>query len=285
MPGPAGRFAPSPTGPLHLGSLTTALASWLDARSLGDQWFVRLDDLDRERNQPGAEVAILQALEAHSLHWDGGVQHQSDRVDHYAAALETLGQQSLLFWCTCSRRMLEGHARYPGLCREYTRPRPDAAVRAKVPEAPVGFVDLRLGKVSARLDGTVGDFVVWRRDGIAAYPLATAVDDGDPAVTRVIRGRDLLDQTPAQIWLMARLGLPVPRYAHLPLVTNRFGQKLAKQTHAPALDLTRPAANLRFCLAVLGLTAPIDIADPAELVRWAVGRWSIDLLPAGDAVL
>jgi len=294
----AGRFAPSPTGPLHLGSLLAATASYLDARAHGLAWHVRLDDLDRPRNSPGAERAILLALERHGLHWDGAVVRQSERIPLYEAALARLDAQGLLFYCRCSRKDLAGRNTYPGTCRAHRQSRPDAAVRICVDQSLVEFDDLLRGPQRDALDVSTGDFVVRRRDGTMAYQLATAVDDGDPAITRVIRGRDLLENTPRQIFLMQRLGLEVPAYGHIPLLLNTSGQKLSKQTGARALDLDRPEQNLLRVLQILGVSevenfggaAPLARSGPggrtsceillaASVRNWSLGRISPDDLP------
>lgn len=279
----AGRFAPSPTGPLHAGSLLAAVASYLDARSQGIAWQVRLDNLDEARHEPGADGEILFALERHGLYWDGPVVRQTERTDRYLAALEDLHIQGLLFYCRCSRRSLKQTTVYPGRCRRFRAPRPNSAIRVQVDDTRVELDDLMMGPQHWSLQAEGGDFVVRRRDGIIAYQLATAVDDGDADITRVIRGRDLLGTTARQVFLMERLGLSVPAYGHIPLLVNAAGQKLSKQAHARPLDLTRPADNVRRTLRVLGLNAPAD-ADCPELLRWATARFSLTRLPAGDVV-
>lgn len=284
---PGGRFAPSPTGPLHLGSLLAAVASYVDARSLDLAWQLRFDDLDAPRNQPGAEDRIMRSLERHGLHWDGPVARQSGRVDRYRAALEQLTADGRVFYCRCTRRMLAGQRRYPGTCRDQRQPAPGRAVRLQVTQEAIAFEDAFVGKRSASLMDDVGDFVVWRRDGIPAYQLATAVDDGAEDIVRVVRGRDLLDNTPQQIWLMRLLGLFEPAYGHLPLLRDRAGRKLSKQNHAPALDDRRPAANLARVLAVLGVALPADAAsqDCPSLLAAAVAAWPPAALPWTDAVV
>lgn len=279
---------------MHLGSLLAATASYLDARAHGIAWQVRLDDLDQPRNQPGAERAILLALERHSLNWDGAIVRQSERVPRYEAALEALLTQGLLFHCTCSRKDLAGQALYPGTCRGNRQARPDAAVRIRVAEAVVEFEDLLQGPQRDHLARSTGDFVVRRRDGTIAYQLATAVDDGDAFITRVIRGRDLLANTPRQIFLMQRLGLSVPRYGHIPLVVNAAGQKLSKQTGARALDLNRPEENLARVLAALGIGSstvstrtaggrrPGSPAACESLLAEALSNWSLEHIGTGD---
>jgi glutamyl-Q tRNA(Asp) synthetase len=292
----AGRFAPSPTGPLHLGSLLAATASYLDARAHGLAWQVRLDDLDQPRNQPGAERAILLALERHGLQWDGAVVRQSSRIAIYEAALATLAKQGLLFYCSCSRKDLGGRKVYPGTCRRHCQARPGATVRIRVDQTVVEFEDLLLGPQRDHLAETTGDFVVRRREGTIAYQLATAVDDGEPGVVRVIRGRDLLENTPRQIFLMERLGLAVPEYGHIPLITNSAAQKLSKQTGAQALDLDRPEQNLIRVLQILGVSGldlpagspPGDRSGPigqvacAGLLTESLRNWSLSKIRPED---
>ena len=277
----AGRFAPSPTGPLHLGSLLAATASYLDAKHRGDRWLVRIDDLDAPRNVPGADSAILNSLEAHSLRWDGPVIRQSDRIGRYEAALETLSELGHTFNCTCTRKRLKGIGPYPGTCRDAEHQARDAAVRVRVNETPITYTDEVLGALAEVLSETVGDFIVRRRDGLIAYQLATAVDDGAAEITRVVRGRDLLDNTARQIYLMQLLDLSQPAYAHVPMVVHADGQKLSKQTHAAPLDDSKAAANLRQILPMLGLTPPADLGTSPELVDWAVAEFSLAALRGG----
>lgn len=283
---PAGRFAPSPTGPLHSGSLLAAVASFLDARSRGQRWLVRIDDLDAPRNVPGSDTAILNSLEAHGLHWDGPVIRQSQHLSRFESAIDTLAARGQIFYCTCSRSQLRGKTRYPGTCREHRAPRGNAAIRVRVDTTPVRFDDLIEGPQSEVLAETCGDFVIRRRDGYIAYQLATAVDDGDEAITRVVRGGDLLGNTARQIFLMQRLGLSAPAYAHLPTLVGSDGAKLSKQTRAPALDDTRPNANLLAVLPHLGLKPPADAGDalPAELLAWAMPEFSLTRIRGGEVV-
>ncbi len=281
----AGRFAPSPTGPLHLGSLLAATASYLDARHQGIPWRVRLDDLDHRRNAAGAEDSILRSLELHGLHWDGPVTRQSQCLDRYAGALTALAEQGQLFYCRCSRSMLRGLRTYPGTCRCQLEPLPDSAIRVRVDQAVVTFDDLIQGPQRLVLAES-GDFVVRRRDGIVAYQLATAVDDGAPDITRVVRGRDLLPATPRQIFLMQCLGAKVPVYAHVPLLRNRQGQKLSKQNHAAPLDDQAAAANLALVLRLLGCDPGAEAARrmPASLLAEAVPSFALDRVDRRDTV-
>jgi len=282
----AGRFAPSPTGPLHSGSLLAAAASHLDARSRGHRWLLRIDDLDTYRNVDGAETCILTALEAHGLEWDGPVLRQSNRIEEYQSALSQLAARGEIFYCTCSRNDLKGRGAYPGTCRSHTRPRVDAAIRVNVSDRPQSFVDLIAGPQTENLSQTCGDFIIRRRDGLVAYQLATAVDDGDSAIRYVVRGGDLLDNTPRQIYLMQLLNLSTPTYAHLPTLTDLTGMKLSKQSHAPALENSRASANLLEVFGYLGLRPPSEAEhwSPARIVAWGIDHWSLDSIAAGNVI-
>ena len=284
-----GRFAPSPTGPLHTGSLAAALASWLDARAAGGQWRVRMEDLDRARCVAGVADTILRQLDVYGLNWDGSVLYQSRRDDAYEAALHRLREMGLAYPCACTRSQLadaprnaEGEPVYPGTCRAGLAPGQTArAWRVNVCGARIQFTDRVFGHLEQSLDIGVGDFVVRRADGLFAYQLAVVVDDAFQGITHVVRGADLLWNTPRQIYLQTRLGLPTPAYAHVPLITNAAGQKLSKQTRAPALPETGRGAILAQALAALGHSPPAELADadPAELLAWAITRWQIAHVP------
>lgn len=290
----SGRFAPTPSGELHLGSLLAAVGSYLAARHVGARWLLRMDDLDPPRVVPGAADAILRSLEAHGLLWDGEVLWQSQRGEAYRAALDRLRDAGLVYRCACTRRELAAIARagvdgpvYPGTCRGGLPPGREArAWRLRVPDAQVSFHDAVQGDCRQNLARDVGDFVLQRADGLIAYQLATVVDDAFQGVTQVVRGVDLLASTPRQIHLQGCLGLPQPDYAHLPLLVNAAGLKLGKQTGAAALDLRAASANLRRILAVLGLPLPQNLlgAPPAELLRWATPRWDTASLRGQVAV-
>jgi glutamyl-Q tRNA(Asp) synthetase len=294
VPATIGRFAPSPTGPLHVGSLVAALASWLDARAAGGRWLVRMEDLDRPRCDPGAAATILRQLEAYGLTWDGAVIYQSQRDAAYAAALDALRAQGAVFACTCSRSQLaqaprnaEGETVYPGTCRLHAVPRMEKhAWRVRVENVSAHFDDHIHGALRQELAVEVGDFVVKRADGLFAYQLAVVVDDAFQGVTHVVRGADLLWNTPRQIYLQGLLGLPTPSYAHVPLVTNAAGQKLSKQTLAPALPERGRRMVLAQALAALGHPLPADLigASPAELLAWASAHWCIENVPRVSVV-
>jgi glutamyl-Q tRNA(Asp) synthetase len=284
-----GRFAPSPTGPLHAGSLVAAVASWLDARAAGGRWLLRMEDLDRPRCESGAADVILRQLEAYGLQWDGAVLYQSQRDDAYAAALDALRAQGAVFPCSCSRSQLalaprnaEGEIIYPGTCRLHLPPRVSAhAWRVRVKDVSAHFHDRVYGDLQQDLAHEVGDFIVKRTDGLFAYQLAVVVDDAFQRVTHVVRGADLLWNTPRQNYLQGLLGLPTPDYAHVPLVLNAAGQKLSKQTLAPALPERGRRAVLAQALAALGQPPPTELvgAGPDELLKWASANWRIENVP------
>ncbi len=272
-----GRFAPSPTGPLHAGSVLAALASYLDARAHKGRWLVRMEDLDPPRESKEAADAILRTLETLGLHWDESVVYQSQRSAAYDDALAQLDKSQLLYACNCSRQKLSGAGPvYPGWCRDHHIVRGSAtALRCLVPDADFGFIDRLQGPYTQQLAREVGDFIVRRRDGLFAYQLAVVVDDAWQGITDVVRGIDLIDSTPRQIHLQRQLGLPTPRYAHVPVVVNAEGQKLGKQQYAAAVDDTRPAAVLFRTLQRLQQHPEPQLANamPAEILAWAIAHW------------
>ena len=283
-----GRFAPSPSGPLHFGSLVCALASYLDARANNGCWLVRIEDIDPPREQPGATDAILACLEHHYLHWDGEVVYQSARSDSYLETLRQLRERSLSYRCDCTRkRLADLNGYYDGYClsRGITSSTP-AAVRLDVLQSlaelsdmahPVRFIDGIQGEQFENLL-TAGDFVIHRKDGLFAYQLAVVVDDIWQNITHVVRGADLLDTTARQILLFRLLGCPPPYYSHVPVVVDAQGNKLSKQNRAPAIDSTRAGENLYLALRVLGLNpaAELQQAPPETLIDWAVNHWHPD---------
>ena len=289
-----GRFAPSPTGPLHVGSLVAAVASWLDARAVGGRWLVRMEDLDVPRCEPGAADTILSQLEAYGLHWDGAVLLQSQRDDAYAEALAALQSIGAVYPCACTRSQLadasrnhEGEIIYPGTCRNGLPAGTVArAWRVRVPDVSTYFHDRIHGDLQQNLAHEVGDFIVKRADGLYAYQLAVVVDDAFQGITHVVRGADLLWNTPRQIYLQSLLGLPTPVYAHVPLITNAAGQKLSKQTLAPALPETGCGAVLTRALATLGHPPPDELAgaEPSEQLAWASAHWHIENVPTEAAI-
>jgi glutamyl-Q tRNA(Asp) synthetase len=276
-----GRFAPSPTGPLHFGSIVAAVGSWLDARRAGGRWLLRLDDLDAPRNVPGAADAILRELERLGLHWDGVVERQSARAARYQGALASLRREGLAFACGCSRRALVDGV-YPGTCRAGLAPGVvERALRLRVDDRPVTVHDAIQGAFTQHLRSAVGDFVVLRADGIVAYHLATVMDDAASGVTDVVRGADLLDSTPRQLALYTVLGHAPPRYAHLPVAVNAAGQKLSKQTHAADSARSPADALWRDALTFLGHPPPAELAGAGadQLAAWARSAWSLDRVP------
>jgi glutamyl-Q tRNA(Asp) synthetase len=285
-----GRFAPSPTGPLHFGSLVAAAGSYLDARSRGGAWLVRIDDLDPPRVVPGAADEILRTLAACGMDWDEAVVCQSARHEAYRHAVERLQQDGLVYPCSCSRREiadsalpgLEGFV-YPGTCRAGIREGRAAphALRVRTDGARIVFDDEVQGRVVQDLERDSGDFVLRRADGVYAYQLAAAVDDAGQGITHVVRGADLLASTPRQIHLQRLLGLPTPHYAHLPVAVNAQGEKLSKQTHAAPVERAGVLPALSAALAFLGHPPPADVAAAGVrgLWRWAIGSWKLERVP------
>ncbi|SDT27538.1 tRNA glutamyl-Q(34) synthetase GluQRS [Pseudomonas oryzae] len=281
-----GRFAPTPSGYLHFGSLVAALASWLDARAAGGRWLLRMEDLDPPREVPGAQDAILRALETYGLEWDGTVQRQSARHAAYAAAVNDLLARGLAYPCTCSRKQLEGQTIYPGTCRDAGRPLADAAIRLRVPDAEYRFVDRVQGAFAQNLAREVGDFVIRRRDGLFAYQLAVVLDDAWQGVTDIVRGADLLDSTPRQLYLQELLGLPQPRYLHIPLLLQPDGHKLGKSYRSPPLPADRAPALLSRALRALGQRPPEELAQAGvgEVLAWGTRHWNPAAIPRQTAL-
>jgi glutamyl-Q tRNA(Asp) synthetase len=287
-PATTGRFAPSPTGPLHAGSMVAALGSWLDARAVGGRWLVRIEDVDAPRCVPGAAEAILKQLADCGLVPDEAPWWQSQRGAAYASALDALRAAGAVFDCGCSRADIlaalaaqgRGHERhgelvYPGTCRDGLHGKPARAVRVRTQGVVIDWADRRLGPQRQDVGAEVGDFVVKRADGLWAYQLAVVVDDAAQGITDVVRGEDLADNTARQIHLQRLLHLPTPRYLHLPLVTAADGQKLSKQNGAAAADTSAPLAVLRAAGAVLGLAVEAPTVGDwlaAATAAWAT-RW------------
>ena len=278
-----GRYAPSPTGPLHFGSLVAAVGSYLDARAQGGHWLLRMEDLDPPREVPGAADGILRTLEDFGFHWDGEVLYQSRRQEAYAAAAAELLKSGQAFPCACSRSEiadsgvhgLEGPI-YPGTCRRGLPPGREArALRLRVPDRDIGFDDGAQGYTHQNLARDIGDFIIRRADGCYAYQLAVVVDDAFQGVTDVVRGEDLLLSTPRQLLLQELLGLPRPRYLHLPVALNRAGEKLSKQTHARPLEGQEPGPLLWQALAFLHQAPPeaLRTASIDEIWPWARSHW------------
>ena len=283
-----GRFAPSPTGLLHAGSLTTAVGSYLHARSQGGQWLLRIEDLDPPREVPGAADAILRTLEALGLAWDGPVIWQSQRLTAYQDALDALIASGHAYPCACTRReiALAGYPGvdgvvYPGTCRNgLAAGKAGRAWRLHVPAGEVMFMDGHYGAQRQDVAHQVGDYVLKRADGLFAYQLAVVVDDAWQGISEVVRGADLLDSTPRQIVLQRALNAPTPRYTHLPLLVNAAGEKLSKQTLAPAIRPDQAADELRLALTRLNHAPPADCQGLDELWSWALAHWSLARAPA-----
>ncbi len=300
-----GRFAPSPTGPLHFGSLIAAVGSYCLARHEGGRWLLRMEDLDPPRVVAGAADEILSALDCLGLHWDGEIIWQSRRIDVYAAAMDSLRERGLVFDCACTRREIQsrrssvsekrslsggeesGFAEegpvYPGTCRSgLPAGRKPRTLRIRVPEEQVCFTDGVFGPMSQLLSRDVGDFVLRRADGLFAYQLAVVVDDAESGVNQVVRGADLLSSTPRQIFLNASLGATVQEYIHLPLVVDENGQKLSKQQGADGIDYLGNAGGLiSAALSVLGQELPAELVGvpPREQLFWAIRNFDLKKIP------
>lgn len=273
-----GRFAPSPTGPLHFGSLITAIASFCEAKSHHGQWLVRIEDTDIPRIQAGAEQAILTALEAFGFEWDQSILRQQDRLALYDTALEQLKNNHLIYACACSRKQLQGYTVYPNTCRHKHLPFEGNAIRLTVQDQAICFDDLLQGHCCENLSHSIGDFVLKRRDGIISYQLAVVVDDALQGVTHVVRGADLLDNTARQIWLGQCLNLPALHYCHIPLAMNDQGQKLSKQNLALPLDLEQAPQLIQAALNALHQPM-VDIDQPSVMLEQAAEQWDIARIP------
>ncbi|MEM7378293.1 MAG: tRNA glutamyl-Q(34) synthetase GluQRS [Pseudomonadota bacterium] len=280
---PTGRFAPSPSGPLHAGSLLAALASYVDARQRGGRWLLRIDDLDPDRSSPTATRDILDCLAAHGLHHDGPVRYASSAADRHHRALDALWQAGLVYACRCRRAVLRahaadvGHPRYSGACRALDLPRAGHAARLRVGDKPALWQSAVGHSHSERVDTAVGDFALQRRDGVIAYQLAVVVDDADDRVTDVVRGADLLDNTGRQVYLHRALGLALPRYLHVPVLHGDDGRKLSKSNGAHAVDPATALPNLQSAWDRLGqMPSPTDIRSTDTFLTWATAHWRRD---------
>ncbi|MGQ0502188.1 MAG: tRNA glutamyl-Q(34) synthetase GluQRS [Panacagrimonas sp.] len=292
MPSCAGRFAPTPSGPLHLGSLVTALGSYLCARAANGLWFLRLDDLDRPRVVVGSEAIILRQLEEHGLHWDGAPRRQSEHIEEYAAAVEQLQKKGRVYACRCTRSELrptavDSEPIYPGHCRSAAHPDAEASLRFRVPAGLSILADPVLGRLERRLDVDLGDFIVRRRDGLFAYQLASAIDEMALGITDVVRGADLVDSSFRQKALLESLGADVPKFWHLPLIVGSTGEKLSKRDGAAHIRTDRATANLIKALGCLGQkTAPLSAGCRVdELLQHAIATWDPEKIPSRPQVL
>jgi glutamyl-Q tRNA(Asp) synthetase len=279
QPAYIGRFAPSPTGPLHFGSLVAALASYLDARFHKGKWLVRIEDIDPPREQPGADQSIIQSLERLGFQWDESILYQSSRLEAYHDLLSELRHMEMLFPCTCSRKEI-GKV-YKGKCnqRQFHSLNAPYAIRLKLgSRSNIEFLDRFRGKVSLNLKHAVGEFVVRRKDGLIAYQLAVVADDEYQDVTHIVRGADLIDSTFRQIYIQKVLGYRTPSYGHVPMITDLSGNKLSKQSHAPELDLGSPQACLISAMRALGQNPPNGLIhlSVVDLLAWGAENWKPD---------
>ncbi|MBX3616478.1 tRNA glutamyl-Q(34) synthetase GluQRS [Nitrosomonas sp.] len=285
-----GRFAPSPTGPLHFGSLVAAMGSYLDAKFHNGKWLVRIEDVDCQRAMPGAVSEILTVLESFGFEWDEEVVYQSRRSDAYRYALSVLEQRNRIYPCACSRKEIAdssirglGGLIYPGTCRDHPpRGKESYAMRIRVTDEIILFHDRIKGSYSQKLSSDIGDFVLRRADGIFSYQLAVVTDDALQNITHVVRGADLLDSTPRQIFLQRLLGFPTPHYLHLPVVTNAFGEKLSKQTNAAPIQVENALPQLIKSLQFLGQPTPVEMmeGDIASFWQWAQQNWRVHRVPS-----
>ena len=285
-----GRFAPSPTGPLHFGSLIAAVASYLEASANNGKWLIRIEDLDKPREMAGAADDILRTLEGFGFEWDDEIVYQSQRTEAYEETLQTLKSRNLVYPCTCSRKEiadsaleigLEG-AIYPKTCLTHApQANSQAALRAITLDKNIQFNDAIQGEISQSLAKQIGDFVLKRADGLFAYQLAVVVDDAAQNITHVVRGADLLDSTPRQIYLQQLLDLPTPHYAHVPIAVNENGEKLSKQTLAEPVSMRNAGQQLFDTLRFLGQNPPVETqnATLGAMWRWAFANWSLAKIP------
>ncbi len=286
-----GRFAPSPTGPLHFGSLLAALASYLEAKKSQGKWLVRMEDLDTQREMQGAAEDILRTLEAYGLYWDGEIVYQSKRNDLYQFALDQLNNGGWSYACSCSRKEIQDSATgsqsgiegiiYPGTCREKHVIKTPHAIRVKTLDQNISFEDLIQGHITQNLAKQIGDFVVKRADNLFAYQLAVVVDDHLQGITHIVRGADLLDSSARQIYLQNLLGYQHIQYAHIPAAHNQHGEKLSKQTLAQAITAQDASKNLYQALCFLGQSPPTDLSaeKTEQILNWAMCNWDISKVP------
>lgn len=275
-----GRFAPSPTGPLHFGSLLTAVASYCDAKANHGKWLVRIEDTDIPRIYPNSETHILSCIDAFEFEPDAEIIFQKDRLTIYEQVLDQLKQQHAIYACQCTRKMLGSNHIYAGTCRDLNLDFAEQAIRLKVDDLLICFEDRLQGRQCSNLKDDLGDFVLKRRDGIISYQLAVVVDDYLQGITHVVRGADLLDNTARQIWLGSILNYPSLSYMHLPLAMNDQGQKLSKQNLAQALDLSKASELLQQALLALG-QPNVELNRPRIMLQQAVQQWDMNLIPKG----
>lgn len=285
-----GRFAPSPTGPLHFGSLVAAVASYCDARKNHGKWLLRMEDLDKPRTVKGAADTILHQLESFGFEWDGPVLYQSQRDSFYSEALEILKARQLIYPCTCTRKEIADSSTdigiegviYPGTCLQHPiKPNAAMAWRIKTDNVSISFNDAIQGNISQNLNTDIGDFILKRADGLFAYQLAVVVDDAAQGITHIVRGADLLDSTPRQIYLQKQLGYQHPQYAHIPVASNPAGEKLSKQTLAQPITDSNAYQLIYEALIFLGQHPPLAIKNATldEMWRWACSNWQLASIP------
>lgn len=285
-----GRFAPSPTGPLHFGSLIAAVASYLEAKTHNGKWLLRMEDLDKPREIKGAADAILHCLDKFGFEWDGEVLYQSHRHDLYEYYFNALRNKALIYACTCTRKEIADASNqfgidgvvYPQTCLHHPlKPDVSCAWRIKTNSIDINFNDAIQGEIKQNPSQDVGDFIVKRADGLFAYQLAVVVDDAEQGVTDIVRGADLLDSTPRQIYLQRQIGFTTPHYAHVPIASNAAGEKLSKQTLATPLIIEQTTLQLYNALLFLGQQPPIEIshANINNLWTWAITNWQLINIP------
>ncbi len=278
-----GRFAPSPTGPLHFGSLIAAIGSYLEAKRHQGEWLLRIEDLDPPRTVPGASDQILHTLEQHQLHWDRTILYQSQQNKHYQQAIDQLQKEDAIFGCRCSRSQLKAAAIYPGECHNLALSLEHHAIRLRGDDTIIHFEDQWQGPQQWQLRDEIGDFIIQRADRLFSYQLAVVIDDQQQGVTHVIRGSDLLDSTPKQIFLQQQLGYRTPHYGHLPIATTAEGQKLSKQNLAAPLNPENATDNLAAALQFLG-HAPPPIDHLEALWEWAYIHWNPQQVPQQKSI-
>ncbi|CAM4064255.1 tRNA glutamyl-Q(34) synthetase GluQRS [Vibrio neonatus] len=277
-----GRFAPSPSGPLHFGSLVAALGSYFQAKSQGGDWLVRMEDLDPPREMPGAAKLILETLEAYHLYWDGEVVYQSHRHSLYQQQIEQWLSKQQAYYCQCTRKQIKAAGNYyQGQCRDKNLTADNCSIRIKIDAPVTEFVDLKQGKIDIPAAIAAEDFIIKRRDGLFAYNLAVVIDDIEQGVTEVVRGADLIEPTGRQISLYQLLDAKPVQYLHLPLAVTENGAKLSKQNHAQGISLSNPIPTLICAMRFLGFTLPkqIETADIDEILAWGVKHWHLEQLP------
>lgn len=278
-----GRFAPSPSGPLHFGSLVAALGSYFQAKSNCGTWLVRMEDLDPPREIPGAATHILKTLEAYHLYWDGDVMYQSQRHNAYQQKIDEWLVTGQAYYCQCSRKQIKAQGGfYLGTCRDKKlTAQKECAVRIRVDDQITYFIDSVRGKINIPDALASEDFIIKRRDGLFAYNLAVVLDDIDQGITEVVRGSDLIEPTGRQIGLYQLLNTTPISYIHLPLAIDDFGHKLSKQNHAKAINLQQPKPTLIHAMQFLGFVIPLEVQEAKldEILAWGCSNWSIKELP------